>query len=75
MIEIEVVQEIWRTSTATFVVVYPFPEMAIIKGLRGSYSKGLREEIKQIMKFKNIKEVIYERFKGDKFHRYKLKVK
>jgi len=73
MIEVEVVQEIWRTPLCTFVVVYPVPEIAYIKGFRGIYTKSLREDIKSILKDKGIKEVHYERLKNGVFKSYVLK--
>lgn len=64
MIEIEVTTEIWRTSDVTFVVMYPFPNVAYIKGLRGSYTKELRLEIKRLLKERGITLVQYERRKN-----------
>lgn len=75
MIKIEAVQEIWRTPAATFVVMYPFPEIAFVKGLRGHYSKNLRAEIRKCMLDRNIQEVHYERLKNGELRRFKIKVK
>lgn len=70
---IEVVQEIWRSPDATFVVMYPVPEIAYIKGFRGTYTKSLREDIKRILLDKGVKEVHYERLRDGKFHKHVVK--
>lgn len=63
MIEIEVTSEIWRTSDYTFVVMYPLPNIAYIKGFRGKYTRKIRDQIKEELLSKGVTEVRYERRK------------
>lgn len=65
MIEIEPTTEIWRTKEATFTVMYPFPNVAYIKGLRGRFDKELRDAIKQELVKRRITLVHYERRRPD----------
>lgn len=48
-IEIEVTNEIWRNKEFTFVVMYPYPHVAYIKGFRGKYTRELRDAIKKLL--------------------------
>lgn len=64
MIEIETTTEIWRTDDMTLVVMYPFPNVAYIKGLRGKYTRELRLAMKKIFLEKGITLVHYERRKN-----------
>jgi hypothetical protein len=66
MIEIEVTTEIWRTEDCTFVVMYPFPNVAYIKGLRGVYTRKLGLEIKRLLEERGVTLVQYERRKDGK---------
>lgn len=70
MIEVETTTEIWRTEDMTLVVMYPFPNVAYIKGLRGKYTKDLREEMKKLLTAKGIKTVHYERRKNGQVNTY-----
>ena len=72
MFKKEVVQEIWRASSSTFVVMYPLPHVAYIKGFRGSYTRQLAKEIRRELIARGIKEAYYERLRDGKFHTYKL---
>ena len=53
-IEVETTTEIWRTKNTTFTVMYPFPNVAYIKGLRGSFTRELREAMKEMLKERGI---------------------
>ena len=65
-VEVEVTTEIWRTADTTFVVMYPFPNVAYIKGLRGKFDRALRESMKKKLKEKGVNLVHYERRKDGK---------
>lgn len=71
-IEIEVVEEIWRTPDSTLVVMYPFPEEAIIKGLRGSYNRELGTQIKRILRERGVKLIRFQRLKQGEFIEFKI---
>ena len=64
-IEVETTTEIWRTKNTTFTVMYPFPNVAYIKGLRGSFTRELREAMKEMLKERGITLVHYERRRPD----------
>lgn len=74
MIEVETTTEIWRTSEMTLVVMYPFPNVAYIKGLRGKYTKKLRVEMKKILTEKGITLVHYERRKNGAVSTFALEI-
>jgi len=67
-IEVETTVEIWRTEDTTFTVMYPFPNVAYIKGLRGKFTKDLRESMKVLLKERGITLVHYERRRPDGRH-------
>lgn len=71
MIEIEVTSEIWRTSDFTFVVMYPLPNTAYIKGFRGKYTRKIRDQIKEALRSKGVVTVHYERRKNGSVLEYK----
>ena len=71
-IEVEVTTEIWRTADTTFVVMYPFPNVAYIKGLRGKFDKALRLAIKKRFTEKGVTMVHYERRKDGRVYEITL---
>jgi len=71
-IEVEVTTEIWRTRDTTLVVMYPFPNVAYIKGLRGKFNKELRLAIKEKFTERGVTLVHYERRKGGKVYEITL---
>lgn len=75
MIEVEVTTEIWRTEDMTLVVMYPFPNVAYIKGLRGKYTKSLRKEMTKLMKSKGVDIVHYERRKNQEVTTFSIEIK
>ena len=75
MIEVETTTEIWRTSEMTLVVMYPFPNVAYIKGLRGKYTRELREHMRDLLIAKGITLVHYERRKNGKTSVFAVEVK
>lgn len=74
-IEVEVTTEIWRTEDTTFVVMYPFPNVAYIKGLRGKFDKALRLAIKKRFTEKGVTMVHYERRKDGRVYEITLENK
>lgn len=75
MIEVETTTEIWRTEDMTLVVMYPFPNVAYIKGLRGRYTKYLRFAMRELLIKKGITLVHYERRKNGKISTFAIEVK
>ncbi len=75
MIEIETTTEIWRTQDMTLVVMYPFPNIAYIKGLRGKYTRELRIAMKKILIEKSVTLVHYERRKNGVVSTFSVELK
>ena len=67
LFEIEATQEIWRTPTLTFIVLYPTHSTAAIKAMRGSFTKEEYVEIKRIFREKGFARILFERKRKDKF--------
>lgn len=72
MIEVEVTSEIWRTKEYTLTVLYPLPDVAYLKGFRGTYTRKLREDIKRLLLAKGVTTAHYERRKGGKISYFTL---
>lgn len=74
MFEIEVVQEIWRTENTTMNVFYPIKGEAVVKGLRGEFSRDVFRYIVEKLKEKGITDAFFERKKNNEFYTKHVKI-